>query len=123
MKWSIGLEGRCWSREEAGERRSIFAALTEDTASKDEPWPDLSRLVLERLGIREVMRLADPNLWRQALAESNALALPPANLPLPIWDAYQAVPYPGFTLHLSDGAFLWRQERARMVLGPRPAGG
>jgi hypothetical protein len=70
--WNIGREGRSWD-DDAFERADLFPAKAEMIDGKL-LWSDEDRLLaigllLENVGIDAVIRLGDPDIWRQAIAE------------------------------------------------------
>jgi hypothetical protein len=99
MEWRLGLDGRDFSDLEA-QKQHIIQRTAPTT---EEGWCALAALATEVIGLREVVRLGDPRLWRQAISELGTLPLPPLNLPLPLWDLYQTHPFEGVTLRMQDG--------------------
>lgn len=72
ITWDIGREGRSWG-DDAFERADLFPARAEMMDGKL-LWSDEDRLLaigllLENVGIDAVIRLGNPDLWRQAIAE------------------------------------------------------
>src|SRR4051812_5500579 len=74
MEWDIGREGRKWTRAE------VEAKYHAPCPGKIEPikgrmfWTDGQRLnmlalLLENVGIEAAVRLGDPALWKQAIAD------------------------------------------------------
>lgn len=99
MDWYFGLDGRRLADLQI-EKQHFIRRNAEVTEGE---WRAFAAVALEVIGLREAVRLGDPRLWRQAVSEIEALPLPPLNLPLPMWDLYQAHPFVGVTLHMSDG--------------------
>ena len=73
IRWDIRREGRSWEGDEAWERYQLTPEKTEMTDGKLY-WDDEERLtmlgrLLENVGIDKAIRLGDPRLWREAIAE------------------------------------------------------
>ena len=73
IRWDIRREGRSWEGDEAWERYQLTPEKTEMTDGKLY-WDDEERLtmlgrLLENVGIDKTIRLGDPRLWREAIAE------------------------------------------------------
>jgi hypothetical protein len=73
VRWDIRREGRAWSAEEFEPRLDLAPEKMEAIEGKLF-WDDDERmlmlgLLLENLGIDKAIRLGDPELWRQAIAE------------------------------------------------------
>ena len=73
-EWDIRREGRAWR---AGEIRTRYEALPEmkfEVIDGQLLWTDEERLcvlgvLLEAVGIDRAIRLGDPRVWREAIAE------------------------------------------------------
>ncbi len=73
IRWDIRREGRSWEGDEAWARYDLKPEKTEMTDGKLY-WDDEERLMmlgllLENVGIDKAIRLGDPRLWREAIAE------------------------------------------------------
>jgi hypothetical protein len=73
VRWDIGREGRGWSAEEF-ESRIVLAPEKMEVIDGRLFWDDDERMImlgllLEGLGIDKAIRLGDPELWRQAIAD------------------------------------------------------
>lgn len=77
--WDIHREGRAWGNGEAWARYDLAPEKLEMIGGKllwsDEERLTLLALLLENVGMDAAVRLGDPRLWRQAVAE---LPDPPA---------------------------------------------
>ncbi len=73
IRWDIRREGRSWEGDEAWERYQLTPEKTEMTDGKlywdDEERLTMLGLLLENVGIDRAIRLGDPRLWREAIAE------------------------------------------------------
>ena len=73
IHWDIRREGRSWEGDEAWERYQLTPEKTEMTDGKlywdDEERLTMLGLLLENVGIDKAIRLGDPRLWREAIAE------------------------------------------------------
>ncbi len=73
IRWDIRREGRSWEGDEAWERYQLTPEKTEMTDGKlywdDEERLTMLGLLLENVGIDKAIRLGDPQLWREAIAE------------------------------------------------------
>ena len=73
IRWDIRREGRSWEGDEAWERYQLTPEKTEMTDGKlywdDEERLTMLGLLLENVGIDKAIRLGDPRLWREAIAE------------------------------------------------------
>ena len=72
VKWDIRRKGRAW-RDEAMERFNLTPEKFEMYQGKlfwsDEDRVNLLGLLLENVGIDRAIRLGDPKLWREAVAQ------------------------------------------------------
>lgn len=73
IRWDIRREGRSWEGDEAWERYQLTPEKTEMTDGKlywdDEERLTMLGLLLENVGIDKAIRLGDPRLWREAIAD------------------------------------------------------
>ncbi len=73
IRWDIRREGRSWEGDEAWDRYQLTPEKTEMTDGKlywdDEERLTMLGLLLENVGIDRAIRLGDPRLWREAIAE------------------------------------------------------
>lgn len=73
IKWDIRLEGRAWEKDEAWERYQLTPEKFEMIQGKlfwsDEDRLNMLGMMLENLGVRKAVRLGDPQIWREAIAE------------------------------------------------------
>jgi hypothetical protein len=72
-EWNIQREGRAWQGSEAMARFELAPEKFEMTYGKLF-WSDEQRLVtlgllLENVGIDAAIRMGDPRIWREAIAE------------------------------------------------------
>jgi hypothetical protein len=71
--WDIRREGRAWTRQEMDARRELRPDKFEVPRGKlfwsDEHRIAVLGLLLENLGIDRAVRLGDPKLWRESIAE------------------------------------------------------
>ena len=91
------------SRELTAADKQRWRSLTVHEPTTDEGWLELADLVLERVGLRQVVQLGDPRKWRQALSEFSQSPLPPLNLPLSVWEGYLAHPFSSVRFHFTNG--------------------
>ncbi|MBV9282762.1 MAG: hypothetical protein JOZ41_22015 [Chloroflexi bacterium] len=73
VKWNIGREGRAWSSDEFLPRLDLAPEKMEAIDGKLF-WDDNQRmmmlgLLLENIGTDKAIRLGDPKIWREAIAE------------------------------------------------------
>jgi hypothetical protein len=73
IKWDIRREGRAWQGEEAIARYELTPEKFEMSRGKLF-WDDAQRLtmlglMLENVGIDRAIRMGDPNVWREAIAQ------------------------------------------------------
>ena len=75
MEWNIRREGRRWSREEikthyrmAPEKIELIDGMLFGTEADRIV---MLGLLLENLGVDQAVRLGDPEVWREAVAERN----------------------------------------------------
>ncbi len=72
VNWDIRIEGRAWG-EEARQRFELTPEKFEMYEGKlfwsDEDRLNLLGLLLENVGAARAVRLGDPAVWRQAIAE------------------------------------------------------
>ena len=72
-QWDIRREGRRWSTDEMMERLEAAPEKLEVTEGKlywdDEERLTMLAMLLENVGIDAAVRLGDPQLWRDAIAE------------------------------------------------------
>ena len=99
MEWQVTLNGRELSEIEPDKLK----VLSGRSPTTQEEWRTLAALVLEVVGVRGFVHAGDSRLWRFAIAEVDIKPLPALNLPLAIWDAYQAHPFDGITLRFENG--------------------
>ena len=99
FEYSLNLEGTP-SRSLNAQKQTI---LNETAPTTEEDLIRLAAVLLEVVGLRQAVRLGDPRLWRQAISELNLPPLPPLNLPLCVWDLYQAHPFEPVALRLANG--------------------
>jgi hypothetical protein len=73
IRWDIRREGRSWEGDEAWARYELTPEKTEMTDGKlywdDEERLTMLGLLLENVGIDKAIRIGDPRLWREAIAE------------------------------------------------------
>ena len=73
IRWDIRREGRSWEGDEVWARYELTPENTEMTDGKlywdDEERLTMLGLLLENVGIDRAIRLGDPRLWREAVAE------------------------------------------------------
>ena len=73
IRWDIRREGRSWEGDEVWARYELTPEKTEMTDGKlywdDEERLTMLGLLLENVGIDKAIRLGDPRLWREAIAE------------------------------------------------------
>ena len=73
IRWDIRREGRSWEGDEAWDRYQLTPEKTEMTDGKlywdDEERLTMLGLLLENVGIDRAIRLGDPRLWCEAVAE------------------------------------------------------
>ena len=73
IKWDIRNEGRAWSHGEAWDRYALTPEKLEMTYGKlltsDEERLALLGLLLENVGANAAVRLGDPAVWREAIAQ------------------------------------------------------
>ena len=106
LEWNITLDGHPWSGDELAKRKLFFAAFSVGMPEEDRPWIELLKMALEKVGVKKALEATDPRLWREAAARLNLPWIPPIHLPVNLWDAYQAAPFSGVTLHLKSGEKL-----------------
>jgi hypothetical protein len=72
IRWDIRREGRAWGQE-AAERFALTPEKFEMSGGKlfwdDEERLTLLGLLLENVGADAAVRLGDPNVWREAVAQ------------------------------------------------------
>jgi hypothetical protein len=72
-EWDIRREGRTWKGDEAFTRSRLAPGKVEMIEGKlfctDEQRLTVMALLLENLGVDQVVRLGDPAVWRAAVAE------------------------------------------------------
>jgi hypothetical protein len=75
--WIIERQGRSWTKEEFRHRASLGPEKLEIYQGKllwtDEERVELAGLLIENLGADRIVRLGDPEIWREAVK-----ALPPS---------------------------------------------
>ncbi len=73
IKWDIRNEGRKWSHDEALDRYALTPEKLEMIYGKlltsDEERLALLGLLLENVGANAAVRLGDPAVWQEAIAE------------------------------------------------------
>jgi hypothetical protein len=73
IQWDIRREGRAWKGDEAMSRYSLSPEKIELIRGKifwnDEQRLHLLGLLLENVGVDAAVRLGDPRVWRDAVAE------------------------------------------------------
>jgi hypothetical protein len=73
IEWTIGREGRAWTRDEALGRFQLTPERIEMMGGKlladDEERLILLGLLLENLGADAAVRFGDPAIWRDAVAQ------------------------------------------------------
>ena len=73
IKWDIRNEGRAWSHGEAWDRYALTPEKLEMIDAKllwrDEDRLTLLGLLLENVGANAAVRLGDPAVWREAIAQ------------------------------------------------------
>jgi len=72
VQWDIRREGRSWSSAEWNARRELTPEKIELSRGRLF-WRDQDRLamvalLIENLGVDQVVRLGDPQVWREAIA-------------------------------------------------------
>ena len=73
IQWDIRRAGRAWNDDEAEDRYFSAPEKLEMTDGKLD-WDDEQRLhmlglLLENVGVDAAVRLGDPQMWREAVAE------------------------------------------------------
>jgi hypothetical protein len=72
VQWDIRREGRSWSPEEWDARRELTPEKFELWRGKlfwrEEDRLAVVALMIENLGVDRVVRLGDPQVWREAIA-------------------------------------------------------
>lgn len=72
--WDIRLGGRAWARDEALSRHGMIAESCRIEMDRGKLlWSDEERLILlalllENIGAAKVVKLGDPQVWRDAVA-------------------------------------------------------
>ena len=73
IKWDIRNEGRAWLHDEAYDRYALTPEKLEMIDAKllwrDEDRLTLLGLLLENVGANAAVRLGDPAVWREAIAQ------------------------------------------------------
>jgi hypothetical protein len=73
VRWNIGREGRAWTGDEARARWELTPEKFELYQGKlfwdDTERLTLTALLLENLGVDRVVRLGDPDVWRDAVRD------------------------------------------------------
>ena len=73
VKWDIRRQGRAWTGDEAMQRYNLTPEKFEMYHGKlfwsDEERLTLLGLLLENVGVDQVIRLGDPEVWKAAVAE------------------------------------------------------
>lgn len=73
IAWDIRREGRGWSGEEFESRYSMTPEKMEATDGKlfwdDDERLTMLGLLLENVGVDQAIRLGDPRVWREAIAQ------------------------------------------------------
>ncbi len=76
VAWDIHREGRAWRGQEARARYELTPEKIEMSEGRlfwtDEERLAMLGLLLENVGIDRAIRLGDPRLWRDAVAELEA---------------------------------------------------
>jgi hypothetical protein len=72
VQWDLRREGRSWSSEEWNARRELTPEKFELSRGKlfwcEEHRLAVVALMIENLGVDQVVRLGDPQVWRDAIA-------------------------------------------------------
>ena len=73
VKWDIRKEGRAWTGDEAMQRFELTPEKFEMYRGRlfwsDEDRLNLLGLLLENVGAAQAVRIGDPAVWRQVVAE------------------------------------------------------
>jgi hypothetical protein len=73
IDWNIRRQGRAWSREEVRQRYDStpekFELIDGKLFWSEEDRINLLGLLLENVGIDKAIRLGDPAIWREAIAD------------------------------------------------------